>query len=351
MTKLNWSKRKIAATILLCATLISSISIWQMEKSPNAQAAIINPHPGLVGWWRFDEGSGIVAGDSSGNNNNGTINGAAWVAGRYGSALSFNGVSNNVAVPNNSLLSPSTLTIEAWFNPSTVAPSSQQIVGKQNVYNEYRLILFGSTICGQIYDSSHEYTVSSAASGVFAQTGIWQLVTMTYDQTNLKLYVNGILVNTLPLSASINHNTSPLTIGSNNAGIYYFSGSIDEVRLYNYALSASDVQSDFQLSPDFSPHLSANVPQGATQVITTISWQGTGTINVTIATPSQNYTESMMSEYQKTTYSTTNGGQMSMLNIKRLSISLSPLSVAQVWNITLTYDSTVSAYQVSVETQ
>ena len=105
----------------------------------------------------------------------------------------------------------------------------------------------------------------------------------------------------------------------------------------------------FNKSPDFSPYLSANVPQGTTQVITTLSWQGTGNINVTITTPSQTYTESMMSEYQKTTYSTTGGGPMSMLNIKRLSISVTALPSAQSWNITLTYDNTVSAYQISVE--
>jgi hypothetical protein len=321
-----------------------------LQNNQITQAAIINPHPGLVGWWRFDEGSGTVAGDNSGNGNNGAIYGATWVAGKYGDALSFNGINNSVIVPQNSILSaPARLTVEAWFDPSTLAPSVQQIVGKQVFYNEYRLILTGNAIVGQIYDASHEYTVSSASGGVFAQTGVWQHAALTYDGANLRLYVNGILVNTLAVAITINPNTSPLYIGINGGVNFPFSGIIDEVRIYNRALSAAEIQTDFQQAPDFSPYLLANVPQGTSQVITTLSWQGTGNINVTITTPSQTYTESMMSEYQKTTYSTT-GGPLSMLNIKRLSISVNALSSAQSWNITLT-SAAVNAYQISVETQ
>ncbi len=77
---------------ILCSILVGSIAIWQINLLPRAQAATINPHPGLVGWWRFDEGSGTIAGDSSGNGNNGTIYGATWVAGKYGQALSFDGI-------------------------------------------------------------------------------------------------------------------------------------------------------------------------------------------------------------------------------------------------------------------
>jgi hypothetical protein len=62
----------------------------------------------------FDEGSGTVAGDSSGYGNNGTIYGATWVAGEYGQALSFNGTNNYVEVPSSGILAPSSITIEFW---------------------------------------------------------------------------------------------------------------------------------------------------------------------------------------------------------------------------------------------
>jgi hypothetical protein len=89
--------------------------------------------------------------------------------------------------------------------------------------------------------------------------------------------------------------------------------------------------------------------RGTTQVITTLSWQGTGSINVTVISPSQNYTEDMMSEYQKTVYSTS-GGTSSMLNIKRLSVTVNALSSDQDWYVMLTY-SAVDAYQITVEVQ
>jgi len=128
-----------------------------------------------------------------------------------------------------------------------------------------------------------------------------------------------------------------------------FPGSIDDVHVYNRALSASEIQSGFQNNPDFSPYVLAKIPMGATQVIVTLSWQGTGSMNATIVSPAQTYTEATIPVYQKTTYSTSADGT-SMLNIKRLSVSVNALSSDQNWNITLTYD-TVTAYQISVEAQ
>ena len=88
---------------------------------------------------------------------------------------------------------------------------------------------------------------------------------------------------------------------------------------------------------------------GTTQVITTLSWQGTASINATIISPSQTYTESTQPVYQKTTYSTSDGTS-NMLNIKRLSVSIDALPSDQNWNITLTFDNPVP-YQITVEVQ
>ena len=164
------------------------------------------------------------------------------------------------------------------------------------------------------------------------------------------LYINGNFISDSSSFGAATLGVAAIGKYPTSSYLYPFQGIIDEVHIYNRALSQAEIKADFNGGPDFSPYLLANVPQGATQVITTLSWQGTGSINVTITTPSQTYTESMMSKYQKTTYSTT-GGPLSMLNIKRLSISVNALPSAQSWNITLTYDNTVSAYQISVETQ
>ena len=91
MNHLFSNRKKATIAIALIAIITVSSGIY-LQNNPTTQAALINPHPGLVGWWSFDEGSGTVAGDSSGNGNTGTIYGATWVTGIYGKALSFDGM-------------------------------------------------------------------------------------------------------------------------------------------------------------------------------------------------------------------------------------------------------------------
>jgi hypothetical protein len=351
--------KKKAAIALTIIAIIAISSVMFLQKSQTTQAAIINPHPGLVGWWRFDEGSGTIASDSSGNGNTGTLQGSplpSWVAGRYGDALQFNGA-NSVDCGNKAMLQPSPLSVFAWVKVSADG-AWNTIVGCKNGN-------FGYAIMQSATGNSYRFDVFLGNSSAhFTQFDIatvppntWAFIGFTYDGTTLNCYYNGILTQTASPSylndaegslsgfGSIAYDSTHLTISSNS------NGYVDEVSISNRALSAAEIQTDFQQSPDFSPYLLANVPKGTTQVITTLSWQGTGNINVTITTPSQTYTESMMTEYQKTTYSTTGGGPLSMLNIKRLSIPVNALPSAQSWNITLTYDITISAYQISVETQ
>lgn len=172
---------------------------------------------------------------------------------------------------------------------------------------------------------------------------------MTFDEANLRLYLNGVLVDSLPLAVSINPNMLPLFIGINSGAYYPFNGTIDDVQVYNRALSESEIQGAFLHGPEFSSNYLAKIPEGVTQVIVTLAWQGIGDMNATIVTPAQNYTESMIPVYQKTTYSTASGAS-SMLNIKRLSVTVSALPEDQNWYISLTLDS-VTDFQITVETQ
>ena len=77
----------------------------------------VNASADLVAYWTFDEGSGNAVYDTSGNDNNGTINGATWGVGKYGTALQFNGQDNYVEVPSSdSLEIDDNVTIAAWIN-------------------------------------------------------------------------------------------------------------------------------------------------------------------------------------------------------------------------------------------
>ena len=98
---------------------------------------------GLVAAYAFDEGSGTSVSDSSGNGNTGTVSGATWVSsGKFGKALSFNGSSALVSVPDAaSLHFGSALTLEAWVNPSAVSSAWRDVIYKGNdaVYLEVEL--------------------------------------------------------------------------------------------------------------------------------------------------------------------------------------------------------------------
>lgn len=349
--KLKFSKRRklLLGIVGLCVILaVSSIVLWQSRQV--AEAAVLDPHPGLVGWWRFDEGSGTIAGDSSGNGNNGAISGETWVTGRYGQALSFDGVSHYVGVPDSlSLEVTGAITLESWIKTTNV--NKQAVVTKSGSY----LLYAGTGGDGRVY--GYLYGTTSAWLGGTANVAdnLWHLIALTYDPNaganNFKLYVDGALDAQYTVTGSISSTSNRVGIGDRPDAGYrdFFDGTIDEAHVYNRALSAGEIQAEYQQSPDFSSKLLAKVPKGTTDFIATMSWQGTANITVTIQSPSQTYTEDTVHVYQKTTYSTS-GGTSSMLNIKRVEVSTTALTSDQNWYVTLTFDNAVN-YQISVEAQ
>ena len=102
MKHFSWTKKKAALTLIIAAT-----TTLILQNNQTTQAALLNPHPGLIAWWNFDEGSGTIAGDMSGNGNIGTLNGATWVSGKYETALIFDGATNYVNVPTTNMLTGS----------------------------------------------------------------------------------------------------------------------------------------------------------------------------------------------------------------------------------------------------
>jgi len=182
--------------------------------------------------------------DSSGNSNTGTLEGAAtWVAGRYGSALSFNGTSNRVFVNDSTSLDLSTaMTLEAWVQP-TAAQSGWRAIVQKEVDGYF------------LHASWHGIPLAPAAGGTFGGsvqnvmsssamlTNAWTHLAVTYDGAAIRLYVNGLLVGTQVASGAIEVNANPLWIGGNTYS-EYFQGLIDEVRIYNRALNQTAIETD-----------------------------------------------------------------------------------------------------------
>jgi hypothetical protein len=323
--------------------LIAGLTVW-WQTGHVAEAAVLDPHPGLVGWWRFDEGTGNVAKDSSEYGNDGAIYGATWVDGKYSKALSFDGTNDYVQIPSSSSLNiANAISVGAWINGNVFSANGWNFIAVKP--SAYEIAVWNSKLAIRLrfVNNGDRYYFGSSLN-----IGQWHYLVMTYDGSTFKGYINGQLNINQPILDTIATNTNSLQIGA-ESGAALFNGIIDEVRIYNRALSAAEIQADFQKGPDFSSRLLATLPKGTTQFITTVSWQGIGSINVTIQSPPKNYTEDMIPVYQKTTYSTSSGTS-NMLNIKRLIVSITALASDQNWYIILT-TSNVQDYKITVEVQ
>ncbi|GAB7007487.1 hypothetical protein JCM18899A_49620 [Nocardioides sp. AN3] len=202
------------------------------------------PVPGLVAGYTFDATSGSTVTDMSGNGNAGTINGgASWSTGKYGGALRFDGVSNRVSVPASSSLNVSAaMTLMAWIEPTVSQSGWRTIMQKES--DAYFLNASNST--GALRPSGGA-TVGGSTSWLSGPTAspvnAWTHVAMTYDGTTMRLYVNGVQVTSIAASGTIQNTTNPLSIGANTPYGEYFAGLIDEARVYNRALTATEIQS------------------------------------------------------------------------------------------------------------
>jgi hypothetical protein len=200
--------------------------------------------PGLVAAYSFDEGSGTTVFDKSAYGNNGTIGNATWTAsGKYGNALVFDGVSALVTIPNSASLQLSNaMTLEAWVNPGHVSSVWRDVIYKadDNYYLEGTSGNQSVPGDGGTFGSSDVVLYGTAALLV----STWTHLAATYDGTTMRLYVNGVQVASQPQTGMIAASTSPLQIGGDNIYFQFFQGTIDEVRVYNVALTAAQIQSD-----------------------------------------------------------------------------------------------------------
>jgi hypothetical protein len=198
----------------------------------------------LVAAYSFNQGSGNTVADASGKGNTGTLSGATWTTGRFGGALSFDGVNASVTVADAPALDLTTgMTLSAWVYP-TVAPAGWRTVILKEQPGQLVYSLYASSDTNQ--PSSHigvsQDLGFNAGSRLPANT--WTYLTATYDGSMLRLYVNGVQVGSLALSGGIRTSGGALRIGGNSVWGEYFQGRIDEVRIYNRALTATEIQSD-----------------------------------------------------------------------------------------------------------
>jgi fibronectin type 3 domain-containing protein len=200
------------------------------------------PPPGLVGAWAFGEGVGATTADATGNGNTGTITGAAWTSqGRFGNALDFNGSGNKVRIPGSSSLNlGAAMTLSAWIQPTVQQDVWNTILHRQT--ENYILTASGNR--GGLHPAAGGSSMGIVDAPDAIPVGTWTHLASTYDGWNLRLYVNGVQVASRVGGSAMAATTNPLWIGGNQPYGEHFEGLIDEVRVYNRALTQAEVQTD-----------------------------------------------------------------------------------------------------------
>lgn len=234
---------------------LDEVRVYNRALSPKEVADLYNWAPGPVGYWKMDDkvsGDSQTLVDSSTYGNNGTthygVNTTGMnckIIGKYGSGCLFDGTDDNVSVANTPSLNPTAaITLEAWvkFNAKDVM---QVIIGK----GDFTATGVGYTLRGRntnifsafFYDSSGNMQVLDFGSFT---TNVWYHVAVSYNGTTASSYINGTFVNSLNFSG-LKPSTYNLYLGRwAVSDAYQFNGSIDDVRIYDYARTQKQIMED-----------------------------------------------------------------------------------------------------------
>jgi len=217
----------------------------------------------LVGFWTFDDSTGV---DSSVYANNGTLGGnPTFISGMKGSAIYFDGIDDEVIVGDaNSLDTDSSMTISLWIMPDSVNPGGAKVMGKwysSPTRGDWLLSMSSrdscSGTCVSYYFGFANFEVYGYPNGWFSISphdidyylilGEWNFIAVTFDTGFVNLYYNGSLIYTdttlIKYTSLTEYNTDDIHIGRlwNGYPGYNFNGGLDEIRIYNRALSTNEV--------------------------------------------------------------------------------------------------------------
>lgn len=234
----------VATSFLMLATVSHAFgqgcqtSIFAFLTIPQAFGQLCTPPPsGMISWWPGDDNANDIK-----DGNPGTLQGdATFAAGKVDKAFSFDGSGDFVEVADNANLdfgSSNHMTIDAWVNGH-----GTHILGKRvgcsgaSVGINYQLAAPGGAL-----------EFNSFGDGIFAAGTVpadtWTHIAATYDGSSLNLYVNGALVGSTSYTLS-GENNDPLKIGSSGTCAGDWNGLIDEVEIYNTALSDVEIKDIF----------------------------------------------------------------------------------------------------------
>ena len=234
--------------VLRRATLLSIVVALVTAVAGAAAIGAADTQRGLVAAYGFEEGVGSRVTDASGNGNVGMIVGATrTAAGRYGRALVFDGRDDLVTVADDpSLDLTSAMTLEAWVKPTDLGDSWRTAVIKEQS-EALAYALYAHT--GGRGPSGHAHVGGAdrrARSDTTLPPRHWSHLAVTFDGSIIRLYRDGTQTLTEATGGGIATSSGPLRVGGTELWREWFSGVIDEVRVYNRALAASEILTDMR---------------------------------------------------------------------------------------------------------
>jgi RNA polymerase sigma factor (sigma-70 family) len=242
---------KTGAIAAAIAAVAITAGVYQDAAHAPVQFAA-EPESGLIAHWSFDEGKGSLARSSIGDDQVGTlVNAPKWMPGKTGTALAFDGATQYVRTHGSPGFNgiKNRVTVAAWVFKSAATADYGGIVGRRtgSDYADLWTLLYG-------LDSNDNYSfLTTTTLGGYTISGpssvtdlnAWVHIAGVYDGAQMRLYRNGVLVGSGPCSGDFAEETSPVMIGASDRGIYgvgeFAQAGIDEVRIYNRALTASEI--------------------------------------------------------------------------------------------------------------
>ena len=213
---------------------------------PPALVATYQARPlGLVAAYGFEEGSGNATADLTGNGNTGVLGSTLWSnAGRFGKAVFLDGITGTVTVKDAPGLSLAPgMTVEAWVRPSTRS-GDRVVLSRQRAGTEAYVLYAARSSSAPAGSAVLDGAETDLPGGAALPLDTWSHLALTYDGSALRLYVNAALVASTPATGQLPISGGNLEIGGSSLSGARFGGLIDEVRVYDRALSAAELATD-----------------------------------------------------------------------------------------------------------
>jgi hypothetical protein len=198
------------------------------------------PTNGLVAYYPFNGN----ANDASGNGNNGSVTGVTLTKDRFSnsnSAYSFNGKNNHITVADNSSLSPNALSISFWVNATQFCPTGSTLCDliSKDINPKSRQWTSQLLQNGKIRTATFTTTENTFDSDISITLNTWYHIVRVWDGTTCSIYINNVLHGSMAMTGNMRTGSAPVEIGGSNS--QYFQGKLDDIRIYNRALTSSEI--------------------------------------------------------------------------------------------------------------